>query len=318
MNLPVLRLGSIGSAVKTLQSALNAWPLALPPQLAVDGVFGPKTDKRVREYQSGEDLGVDGVVGPETWASLQPLVEAMLGQVPLPKSDLDAGERIAMNARAAWGWFGWGDTGPVVPSKASVRVAAAMCADETDPLRPRQGAVTLVSIFQLAGASGRHVLQCPSISVEAVAKWQMAGQEATQWRNAHDLPAWCGIFCYYVYRLAGIPLGGWVNHGTNVHGNRDRNIKPKFRQVGPANQVFRGCIGVVDGIRGGGRNHHFIVIDNDVAGRTLHTIDGNAHGPVNKDYAPPLKSVIARKTYSYDELKRDQAYFLFPDFAKGF
>lgn len=32
----------------------------------------------------------------------------------------------------------------------------------------------------------------------------------------NDLPAWCGIFCYYVYRTAGINLGGRTSHHDNL------------------------------------------------------------------------------------------------------
>ena len=44
--------GFVGEAVKTLQAALNLWPQSLKPQLMVDGSFGPKTDGKVREFQS--------------------------------------------------------------------------------------------------------------------------------------------------------------------------------------------------------------------------------------------------------------------------
>jgi hypothetical protein len=37
---------------------------------AVDGIFGPITDRAVREYQQQHQLVVDGWVGPITWGSL--------------------------------------------------------------------------------------------------------------------------------------------------------------------------------------------------------------------------------------------------------
>ena len=52
MAFPTVHIGSFGDAVKTLQSALNLWPQSLKPQLTVDGSFGPKTDGKVREFQS--------------------------------------------------------------------------------------------------------------------------------------------------------------------------------------------------------------------------------------------------------------------------
>ena len=56
-----LKRGSKGEAVKTLQEFLK---------LTVDGDFGPKTEKAVRDYQSKNGLTVDGVVGPKTWAHM--------------------------------------------------------------------------------------------------------------------------------------------------------------------------------------------------------------------------------------------------------
>lgn len=56
-----LKLGSKGNDVKTLQSKLN---------LKVDGVFGPLTDKAVKEFQKKNGLVVDGIVGTKTWEKL--------------------------------------------------------------------------------------------------------------------------------------------------------------------------------------------------------------------------------------------------------
>ena len=57
----IIKLGSKGESVKILQKTLN---------LTVDGSFGPKTDKVVRDFQKKNKLTVDGVVGPKTWAAL--------------------------------------------------------------------------------------------------------------------------------------------------------------------------------------------------------------------------------------------------------
>ena len=43
---------------------------ALRPADGVDGLFGPKTEERVRLFQSREQLDVDGVVGHDTWTAL--------------------------------------------------------------------------------------------------------------------------------------------------------------------------------------------------------------------------------------------------------
>lgn len=39
--------------------------------LVVDGIFGPRTERAVREFQSTHSLHVDGIVGPMTWAKLE-------------------------------------------------------------------------------------------------------------------------------------------------------------------------------------------------------------------------------------------------------
>ncbi|MFK7766475.1 MAG: peptidoglycan-binding protein [Mariniblastus sp.] len=65
----LLRTGSRGTAVRTLQSALNA-KLRPSPGLSVDGVFGPRTKSAVLAFQRQAGIGVDGVVGPQTQAAL--------------------------------------------------------------------------------------------------------------------------------------------------------------------------------------------------------------------------------------------------------
>jgi putative chitinase len=57
----LLKLGSKGSDVKLLQEKLG---------IAVDGSFGPGTEKAVKEWQSKIGLKVDGVVGDASWAKL--------------------------------------------------------------------------------------------------------------------------------------------------------------------------------------------------------------------------------------------------------
>jgi len=65
---PTLRLGSTGSAVRTLQTRLNVWNVL--PHVAVDGEFGPAVKFAVEEFQAAEGLSAGGVVGPATWADL--------------------------------------------------------------------------------------------------------------------------------------------------------------------------------------------------------------------------------------------------------
>lgn len=55
---PMLRRGAKSDAVKELQRGLG---------LQDDGVFGPVTDRAVREFQEKNGLVVDGVAGSQVW-----------------------------------------------------------------------------------------------------------------------------------------------------------------------------------------------------------------------------------------------------------
>jgi peptidoglycan hydrolase-like protein with peptidoglycan-binding domain len=63
---PLVRTGHPEHPVRTLQQLLRA----RNHPVAVDGVFGPKTDAAVRAFQMDAHLAVDGVVGPDTWSAL--------------------------------------------------------------------------------------------------------------------------------------------------------------------------------------------------------------------------------------------------------
>ncbi|GAA2852166.1 hypothetical protein Acy02nite_36020 [Actinoplanes cyaneus] len=43
---------------------------ALKSSDGVDGLFGPKTDERVRQFQDDAGLKADGIVGTNTWTAL--------------------------------------------------------------------------------------------------------------------------------------------------------------------------------------------------------------------------------------------------------
>lgn len=58
---PTLKRGSRGADVRTLQKKLG---------VRADGVFGPVTERAVREFQARQRLVVDGIVGPQTWSRL--------------------------------------------------------------------------------------------------------------------------------------------------------------------------------------------------------------------------------------------------------
>lgn len=56
-----LKLGSKGDDVKKLQQKLG---------LTADGIFGPKTELKVKEFQKANGLVSDGIVGNNTWNKL--------------------------------------------------------------------------------------------------------------------------------------------------------------------------------------------------------------------------------------------------------
>ena len=77
-----VRRGSTGDAVRGVQEEFQFRNLSGNPGtgLAVDGIFGPKTEAAVRGFQQAlhadiPSVIVDGIVGPMTW---QALVSGML------------------------------------------------------------------------------------------------------------------------------------------------------------------------------------------------------------------------------------------------
>jgi len=79
----LLSIGSQGKDVKAVQDALN-YHVRRGTPLDVDGIFGPLTDARVREFQKSNSLKVDGLVGPNTRGKLFEMaqVEAALFIMP--------------------------------------------------------------------------------------------------------------------------------------------------------------------------------------------------------------------------------------------
>jgi N-acetylmuramoyl-L-alanine amidase len=72
VELHILKAGSTGSEVKTLQTVLNAYGYkgADGKQLKADGDFGNNTKFAVVLFQQDEKLSKDGIVGKATWEKL--------------------------------------------------------------------------------------------------------------------------------------------------------------------------------------------------------------------------------------------------------
>ncbi len=63
----VLKQGSTGSSVRTLQTKLKSWGYYTG---SVDGIYGSQTVKAVKYFQSKNGLAVDGIVGAKNAAAL--------------------------------------------------------------------------------------------------------------------------------------------------------------------------------------------------------------------------------------------------------
>lgn len=72
IKLTVLRKGSKGSEVKTLQRLLKALGFKGKDNnvLSIDGDFGSNTEYSLRAFQDAKDLDVDGICGKDSWSSL--------------------------------------------------------------------------------------------------------------------------------------------------------------------------------------------------------------------------------------------------------
>ncbi len=76
----MLRQGARGLDVAKLQVLLKRAGLNPGP---VDGIFGPRTNAAVRQYQASRGLVVDGIVGPKTWGALNRNAPAVGGGRPV-------------------------------------------------------------------------------------------------------------------------------------------------------------------------------------------------------------------------------------------
>lgn len=68
--MPVLREGSSGAVVQSLQTLLTNGALGdwgTTPQ-GIDGIFGPRTKASVEAFQTWGGVTADGVVGDQTWS----------------------------------------------------------------------------------------------------------------------------------------------------------------------------------------------------------------------------------------------------------
>ncbi|MBV8793410.1 MAG: peptidoglycan-binding protein [Hyphomicrobiales bacterium] len=73
MGIRDLEWGMSGPDVKAIQEALDLQPGLKSPRLDHNGIFGPKTDAKVREFQALKHIPVTGRVGAQTRRALFPV-----------------------------------------------------------------------------------------------------------------------------------------------------------------------------------------------------------------------------------------------------
>lgn len=85
--IPTLAKGATGQPVRALQDVLN-FQIRRGDPLKVDGVFGAKTDTRVREFQAALGLKADGIAGPLTNGHLFEVTDVTVPLIFMPRLDL--------------------------------------------------------------------------------------------------------------------------------------------------------------------------------------------------------------------------------------
>jgi len=139
---PTLQLGSAGSAVEKLQSRLSALGYLSG---AIDGDFGPATQKAVIAFQQAMGLVVDGIVGPQTWAAKKPAMAAapIPANIPDPVVTTQIVERIKPIDRA--------DMNVLEEMVAEASLDGSNTLKQMGELKAIAGALGLGSVGSLAG-----------------------------------------------------------------------------------------------------------------------------------------------------------------------
>lgn len=95
----VLRAGMRGDSVAALQTRL----VEVGYLDHVDGAFGPRTDRAVREFQAEAGLPVDGIVGARTWEALRTAAPMSSAEPAVQPDEIEAGAKSAISSLAAGG-----------------------------------------------------------------------------------------------------------------------------------------------------------------------------------------------------------------------
>jgi hypothetical protein len=111
-----LSKGNTGKDVSELQAALNFHIRAPEEPLKPDGIFGPKTEARVRRFQKLADVTSDGIVGPITLPHLYRSAAGVVDAGVLRRATMARAPVPAFQLRPGMG-FNPVRVGPVIPDK---------------------------------------------------------------------------------------------------------------------------------------------------------------------------------------------------------
>lgn len=99
----ILKMGSNGSAVKTLQKNLNT---LIKAKLTVDGEFGPATYNAVIKFQTKYKLTADGIVGENTQKKINSLLKKKNSSTATTHSTKSVVGEVTANELNVRSWYG--------------------------------------------------------------------------------------------------------------------------------------------------------------------------------------------------------------------
>jgi hypothetical protein len=233
----LIKYGCRGDDVVQVQQFLNK-AVAAKPELVTDGIFGAKSAARTQQFQRDNRLVADSIVGPKTWAQLLALVKNILG-VPPQQDKYAAVRKKALQ-----------EAGKLV-GKVDFSILVGG--------RPK-GIDIVKAIFKEAA---NVTLQDADFKDPQSKVWSPQPFIGGKKKN------WCGIFCVYCYRMAGLKTIRWdLSRGAPSGTIALNTWSPQFVQ-----NIKLADIGAV-----ATRQHHFLIekVDpNNPFKPHLDTIEGN-------------------------------------------
>lgn len=290
----MLKRGDKGDGVRLLQAALRRRGYTV----ALDGDFGTKTDRAVRQFQAALGLQVDGRVGPSVWAELNKVI------ADGAKADLESRKKRLRDMVISYGLgVASGATGRRSLGDASQAAAR----------REREGRrrdVLLLAIDQLglretdeagASAGSNGGAELAHIVDEGGDGFPPSAYYAFHHVEKDVMPPWCAIFvCWAIKEAlhldswAALPFGtwqGWV-YGMEEWAKRRQcfipvsqiDLSDPKRFVGAAFTMSRG--GSHSDLSKSTKAGHtgFVV---GVEGGKFVTVDGNVNNAVTEVLRDP-------------------------------